>query len=257
MNAFRPCIVIPYYDHPLTIGATLDGLTPLRVPCWVVDDGSGSLAADALASAASRHSWVHVVKHARNLGKGAAVLTGCRAAAQCGHTHALQVDADGQHRLSDASAMLELASASPESLILGVPIFDSTIPRVRLIGRYLTHAMVAVNTLSLAIRDSMCGYRVYPLAQLLALAETTAVGSHMEFDAEVAVRLSWSGVDIVNLPTPVTYPADGVSHFKLWRDNVRISAMHTRLFFGMLWRLPQLLLRPLAASAGRPERTLT
>jgi glycosyltransferase involved in cell wall biosynthesis len=255
MITFRPCIVIPYYDHPLTIGATLDGLAPLQVPCWVVDDGSDARAADALSVVASRHPWVTVKRHASNLGKGAAVLTGSRAAAGAGRTHVLQVDADNQHRLNDAPAMLELAAASPRALILGMPIYDATVPRVRLVGRYLTHAMVTINTLSLAIRDSMCGFRVYPLAELIAVADTASLGSRMEFDIEVAVRLSWSGVDIVNKPTPVTYPPDGVSHFKLWRDNVRITAMHTRLFFGMLRRLPRLALRPLAAASVQRSAT--
>jgi hypothetical protein len=59
----------------------------------------------------------------------------------------------------------------------------------------------------------------------------------------VIVRLFWEGVPIVNLPTPITYRADNVSHFHLWRDNLRISRMHACLFFGMLRRLPRLLRR--------------
>ena len=61
----------------------------------------------------------------------------------------------------------------------------------------------------------------------------------MEFDPEILVRAVWAGMPVVSMPTNVTYPIDGVSHFKMWRDNVRISWMHTRLFFGMLWRAPR------------------
>src|SRR5262249_59137376 len=46
----------------------------------------------------------------------------------------------------------------------------------------------------------------------------------------------WEGLPIINVPTWVTYPRDGVSHFRLWRDNLRISGTHTRLVLGMLWR---------------------
>jgi hypothetical protein len=102
---------------------------------------------------------------------------------------------------------------------------------------------VWINTLSLEIRDAMCGFRVYPIAPTLALADKVRLGTRMEFDAEVIVRLFWEGVPVVNLPTPITYPADNVSHFHLWRDNLRISRMHARLFFGMLRRLPRLLRR--------------
>ena len=115
-------------------------------------------------------------------------------------------------------------------------------PKGRLYGRYLTHVWVWINTLSLAIKDSMCGFRVYPLVRTLA-AIVPSIGKRMDFDPEIAVRLVWAGTQVVNLPTRVTYPADGVSHFDVWRDNLRISAMHTRLFFGMLWRLPGLLWR--------------
>ena len=116
-------------------------------------------------------------------------------------------------------------------------------PTGRLVGRYATHVWVWINTLSFDIADSMCGFRLYPLAPTLALLDRARIGRRMDFDTEVIVRLHWAGVPVRNLPTPVRYPSDGVSHFDVWRDNVRISRMHARLFFGMLRRLPRLLLR--------------
>ena len=89
------------------------------------------------------------------------------------------------------------------------------------------------------IRDSMCGFRVYPLAPVLKLIDEETVGRRMDFDPEIIVRLHWRGIGVHNLATPVRYPTDGVSHFDVWRDNVRISRMHTRLFFGMIARLPR------------------
>ena len=109
-------------------------------------------------------------------------------------------------------------------------------PRSRQYGRYLTHVWVWINTLSFEIRDSMCGLRVYPLAPTCAIWRAHASGARMDFDTEIMVRLHWSGVRIIAMPTQVTYPRDGVSHFKMLKDNVYISWMHTRLFFGMLWR---------------------
>jgi hypothetical protein len=100
-----------------------------------------------------------------------------------------------------------------------------------------------VNTLSFSIRDSMCGFRVYPLAETLRVWDANRIGTRMDFDTEILVRLYWQGLEVINLPTRVTYPIDGVSHFRLWRDNLRISWMHTRLFFGMLLRLPRLMMR--------------
>ncbi len=244
MNEFRPCIVIPYFNHPLTIAATLAALRPLALPCWVADDGSTAEAAATLALAArAQGDWVRVLRDPINQGKGAAVLNACRAAAAAGHTHALQVDADGQHALADAPRLLALSRDEPRALVLGEPRFDDSVPRSRLYGRHATHVWVWINTLSLSIRDSMCGFRVYPIAVLLDVAARERVGLRMQFDTEVAVRLYWRGTPVINAPTRVVYPMGGVSHFDLWRDNLRIAAMHTRLFFGMLRRLPRLLRR--------------
>jgi hypothetical protein len=75
------------------------------------------------------------------------------------------------------------------------------------------------------------------------LLKTTRIGRRMDFDIDIVVRLYWQGTDAVNVPTRVRYPYDGVSHFKLWRDNAMISMIHARLFLGMLVRFPQLLIR--------------
>jgi glycosyltransferase involved in cell wall biosynthesis len=250
--AFRPCVVIPHYNHPRSLATTVQRLRVLDVPVWITDDGSEPPArAEARAVADAASPQVRLVQHEHNFGKGAAVISACRAAHEAGFTHALQVDADGQHDLRDAARLLTLARDNPRALVLGVPRFDASVPRARLYGRYVTHAWVWIHTLSLAIRDSMCGFRVYPLAPMLEVVHQEQLGMRMEFDTEVIVRMFWRGTPVVNVPTSVSYPSDGVSHFRLWRDNVRISRMHARLFFGMLWRAPRLLRRRAAGQAPR------
>jgi glycosyltransferase involved in cell wall biosynthesis len=243
-DPFRPCLVIPVFDHERGLAPLLARLKPLGLHCILVDDGSGATCREALTGVQAREAdWVELLRHPVNLGKGAAVQSGLRAAARRGFSHAVQVDADGQHRAEDVPRFLEAARATPQALIAGCAVFDDSVPLARRLGRCATHLWVWINTLSLAIRDGLCGFRVYPVAATLALAESVALGARMEFDAEVAVRLCWAGVPVVNLRTPVIYPSDGVSHFRLWRDNVRISRMHARLFVGMLRRLPRLLRR--------------
>jgi glycosyltransferase involved in cell wall biosynthesis len=238
------CIVIPFYNHERAIGATVAALRPHGVPCWIVDDGSHVDAAAVLDQvAAAEKSWVRVLHCQPNRGKGHAVMAGFRAALAAGFSHGLQVDADGQHDAADVPKMLALARQHPEAIIAGVPLYDASVPKARLYGRYITHFWVWVHTLSLTIRDSMCGFRVYPLASTLRVCDRQHIGERMDFDTEILVRLYWEGVEVVNMPTRVTYPLDGVSHFRMGRDNLRISWMHTRLFFGMLWRLPRLLAR--------------
>jgi glycosyltransferase involved in cell wall biosynthesis len=184
-----------------------------------------------------------------NQGKGAAVMAGLAAAASAGFSHVLQIDADGQHDPTDLPRFVAAADADPQSVVCGRPVFDASIPRHRFYLRYLTNAMVWLNTLSFDIPDSMCGLRVYPLPVVLPILTAEPPGRRMDFDSEVLVRLHWHGVRMQWLPTRVCYPLDGISHFRLVRDNWLITRMHTRLFFGMLRRSPRLLARKLRVVA--------
>ncbi|MCU7375045.1 hypothetical protein PEC18_30565 [Paucibacter sp. O1-1] len=168
-------------------------------------------------------------------------MSGLRQAYRDGFSHALQVDADGQHNLTDIPLMISTSEQHPAALISGQPQYDESVPKGRLYGRYITHFWVWIETLSFDIQDSMCGFRVYPLAATEQLFSQQALGERMDFDIEVMVKLHWQGTAVVHVPTKVIYPEDGISHFQGVRDNVRISWMHTKLFFGMLARLPRII----------------
>lgn len=237
--------VIPVYNHGGPIAGVVEALRGHGLPVLLVDDASEPGCAAVLDHLALQPE-VTLLRLPVNEGKGGAVIAGLRRAAQLGWTHALQIDADGQHDTRDVPAFAAAATAAPTQMICGYPIYDDSVPKARLYGRYATHIWVWINTLSLAIRDSMCGFRIYPLAGTLPVVEREHIGRRMDFDTEIAVRLYWSGMGVTNVPTRVRYPEDGVSHFRVWQDNVLISAMHTRLFFGMLLRAPKLLWRKLA-----------
>jgi len=238
----KPCAVIPVYNHERAVPAVVAELLAAGLPCVLVDDASSPACAAVLQQLAE-HERVHLVSLALNQGKGGAVMAGLREAARQGFTHALQVDADGQHDLTDVRRFLEQSEAHPQALICGYPQFDVSVPKGRLYARYLTHVWVWINTLSLQIRDSMCGFRVYPLAPALALINAVKLGTRMDFDTEILVRLAWRNQPMRWLPTRVHYPADGLSHFRLVHDNALISRMHAKLFFGMLLRAPVILWR--------------
>lgn len=231
MNAptdFRPCVLIPTYDNPRTIAQVVERVRAYIPDVVVIDDHSGPEGREAVAALGAA-GLAHVQRRDVNGGKGAAVKTGFVFARALGFTHALQLDADGQHDLDRIPAFLEAARAAPDALILGYPEYDADAPRGRRIARKITTFWVHVETWSKAIRDPMIGFRVYPLA---AVDVAQKCADRMDFDIEVAVRLAWQRVPIVNLPVAVRYlSADegGVSHFRMFRDNVRISWLHTRL----------------------------
>lgn len=244
-DGFRPCAIIPSHNHWKMTAAVIAACRAQDLPVFLIDDGSSEPARSALAAlGAGDLGGGGFYRCPQNLGKGGAVVQGFQLAMAAGFTHALQIDADGQHDVAGLPRLLEQARRRPQALVTGVPIYDASIPKGRAIGRWITHVWVWIETLSFAIRDSMCGFRVYPLAtvaQLLAAGEQ--IGQRMDFDTEIMVRLFWRGCEVIEVPVAVTYPADNLSNFDLWRDNLRISAMHARLFFTMLHRLPQILRR--------------
>lgn len=242
-TAFKPCVVIPVYNHEQPLPKIIERLAAFELSCLLIDDGSRESCAEVIRDLAERYSWVQALRLESNCGKGGAVKAGMLLAQSQGFSHAVQIDADGQHDLNDLEKFLAAARANPDAVIIGQPIFDDSIPTLRFYARYLTHVWVYINTLSLAIRDSMCGYRVYPLTSCCRLIQSTKLEQRMAFDVEILVRLYWQGLNMVPIATRVGYPEDGVSHFLGWEDNLRISQTHARLFFGMLLRLPRLLAR--------------
>lgn len=244
-GAFAPCALIPIFNHKDTIARTVAGLRAHGLPVVIVDDGSDEATRAVLDRLALEQPDLYVLRLPYNQGKGRALSAGLLAARDRGYTHALQIDADGQHDVSDVPRFLAESAADPRAMICGRPIYDDSVPRGRLYGRYITHFFVWLETLSMEIHDSMCGFRLYPLEPTCTELARKPFPARMDFDTEAAVRLVWRGVPVRNLPTRVIYPENGLSHFRMWRDNVRISAMHTRLLIGMLPRAPRLLWRRL------------
>lgn len=227
-EAFRPCAVIPTYDNPATVRKVVEGVRRHLQDVVLVDDGSGVEGRRA-AEEIARAGLAHLERLGRNSGKGAAVKAGFAYALRLGFTHALQIDADGQHDPADVPRFLDVARNHPNTLVLGRPVFDSTQPKGRSLARRISIFWVNVETGGRVIDDPQCGFRIYPLADSIAVA---ARGNHMEFDQELPVRLVWAGTPVLNLPTRVRYLSKeqgGVSHFDLVRDNLRISWLHTRL----------------------------
>lgn len=239
--SFSPCIVVPVYNHSDTITSTVEGLRACGLPFFIIDDGSDRASRAVLQTLAADDAQITLECFDTNQGKGAAVACGLELAFDRGYTHALQIDADGQHDSRDAPHLLELARANPDSVISAQPVYDSSVPRMRHLSRYITHFWVALETLSLDPPDTMCGFRVYPLAQTHGLISSAPLGRRMDFDIEIIVRLLWQGVPLLRYDTKVRYPEAGRSHFRYFSDNLLISRMHARLFFGMIFNLPTVL----------------
>jgi len=233
----KPCVVIPHYNSNGALRGVLERLDALKLPVIVVDDGSDAMDLAEAKSSCADHGAT-LVERAVNGGKGAALKTGLLEAHARGFTHALQVDADGQHRVEDIPFFLEASRKRPEALILCSPLYGDDVPLGRLVGRQISRIWAWIETLSFAISDPLIGFRVYPLEPSVRLVQRGVLGDRMEFDLQIAVRLRWLGLPVVNIPSPIGYPQGGVSHFRMVADNAKLSGAHTRLVLGMLRRLP-------------------
>lgn len=229
-------VVVPCFDHGRTVGAVVEGLVPSGLPCLLVDDGSGPDTRAVLDALAARHACVTLERHATNRGKGAALKTGYRAAAARGWEGAIQLDADGQHDPADVKRFADAMQRNPGALVLGVPVFDASVPRSRLYARQLSRGLVWAACLSRVVTDPLCGFRGIPLGPTLRVLERVPTGDRMEFEPELAVRLVWEGVPVVTLPTRIVYPQGGLSHFSLARDYPLLASLYARLLAGMLPR---------------------
>ena len=242
-------ILIPTYNTGGKVLQTVWDARQIWQPVWVVVDGSTDGTLEALQALARDDPAIRVLALPRNRGKGAAILHGLRVAGVDGYTHAMTMDADGQHPTDKIREFMAASEANPDALILGQPLFDASAPRVRVHGRKLSNWCVDLETLGAGIGDSLFGFRVYPVAPLREIMERQPWMRGFDFDAEAAVRLCWRGVRPIRLPAPVRYfrPEEGgVSHFNYLRDNALLTWMHIRLILESLLRLPLLLRRRLA-----------
>ena len=243
----RHLVLIPSYNTGAKLFETVAAAQRCAQPVWVVIDGSTDGTGEALVEQARRDPSLRVLRRAENGGKGAAVFDGLRAAEAASFTHVLVMDADGQHPAAAIAQFVSLSRARPEAMILGVPVFDETAPRIRVVGRRVSNSLAQLETLG-EVGDSLFGFRVYPVGALRQIMEKTRFMRRFDFDVEAAVRLCWSGLPAINVPAPVRYfgvAEGGVSHFHYWRDNLLLAWMHARLLAGFLPRLPRLVARRL------------
>ena len=236
-------VIIPTYNPGPKVYETVAAARAQWAPVWVVVDGSTDGTAEGLLHMAAGDPQLRVLVLPRNRGKGAAVLVGLHAARAEGYTHALAMDSDGQHPAELIPRFMQLSAEHPRVMVLGQPIFDASAPRIRVQGRRLSNVCTDFETLWAGIGDSLFGFRVYPVAELIEVMQHQPWMRRFDFDAEVAVRLAWRGVAPLAVPAPVKYlrPEEGgVSHFRYLRDNVLLAWMHIRLVLGFLPRLPML-----------------
>jgi hypothetical protein len=250
-------VLIPSYNPGAKVAETVRAARQYWNPVWVVVDGSTDGTGQMLVDMARDDDGLRVIMLPTNRGKGAAVLYGIEQAAREGYTHALCMDSDGQHPAPCIPEFMDRSRRHPGHMILGLPVFATDAPALRVQGRKISNWWANLETLGMGIGDSLFGFRVYPIAPLCKVMRGQIWMRRFDFDPEAVVRLCWEGVHPINIPAPVRYfqPGEGgVSHFNYWRDNRLLTWMHIRLMVEFGLRLPILLHRRIIGRLTGYER---
>lgn len=236
---YKPVLVIPSYNPGGLVEGVVQSVVGHGVPVWVMVDGSNDESLDILGRLAKEHSNLRVFEFPSNRGKGSVMFEAAETALSEGFTHLHSFDSDGQHPADYVPKFLELSEQSPEAMVLGKPQFGEEAPLERIWGRKAANFWTSVVTMGGGIGDSLFGMRVYPVPELYRAMSSTRWARRFDFEPETVVRLSWLGVDAINLSTPVRYLNEaegGVSHFRYLRDNCLLTGMYARLLIESFFR---------------------
>ena len=220
----RFAIVIPVYNHGLTVARVAQKAMKWLLPVIVVDDGS----TDDTPIRVQSVQGIQLIRHPYNKGKGATLITGMTAAAKIADW-AICLDADGQHDPEEIAAFVKAARLKPRGIVIGKRSGMKTAPWTSRFGRKFSNFWVWVSGGPL-LCDSQSGYRMYPLPEILGLATRAR---RYQYEVEILALANWSGIPIREVSIHAAYDMDvpRISHFQPWADFWRNAATFSRLIF--------------------------
>ena len=240
------CVIIPTYNNAGTIRQVVEDVSKYCDQILVVNDGSTDQTSAILSTLPPS---VNVVAYDKNRGKGHALVTGFRQAMKMGYTHAITIDADGQHFADDMPRLTAEMNKQPDGIIVGCRnLTEENMPSGNTFANRFSNFWFRLQT-GINLPDTQSGYRLYAFSALRGLGLIT---SRYEAELELLVYAAWSGQSITSVPVKVYYPPaeERVSHFRPVYDFVRISILNTLLCIGALvYGYPRMILRALRRMA--------
>ncbi len=220
------CVIVPTYNNDKTISEVLSEVSSITHDIIVVNDGSTDSTEDIL----KRFGYLKVISYSPNRGKGFAIRKGFEVAIADGFNYAVTIDSDGQHYPSDITQFIDIIDKEPDSLIVGARNLNPEIlSRGSRFANRFSNFWFSFLT-GIKLDDTQTGFRLYPLDRLKKMRFFT---NKYEFELEILVRSAWKRIKIISTPIRVYYPAkaDRISHFRPFKDFVRISLLNTLFVF--------------------------
>jgi len=238
------CVIIPVYNSKNLIIDVIKSVFKYIEELIVVNDGSTDGTLDKLLEF-QKFEKFELISYVKNHGKGYALKQGFRKALELGFTHAITLDADGQHLASDIPVMVQKSESSPEAIIVGARKFDNpNMPEGSRFANKFSNFWFMVQT-GRRLPDTQTGFRVYPLQKIGRMRFIT---NRYETELEILVRAAWRNIPIVSQAIDVYYPpiSERVSHFNGGKDFFRISVLNTVLcFIAVIYGYPSIFFRKL------------
>ncbi|MEO8086709.1 MAG: glycosyltransferase family 2 protein [Bacteroidota bacterium] len=229
------CILIPTYNNAGTLAAVVESVLSFTNRVIVVNDGS----TDTTRNILEKFSQLNVVSIQVNKGKGNALRAGFKEAVKLGYDKAITIDSDGQHFADDIPVFFEKLEQQPDALIVGARnMSGDSIPGKSSFGHKISNFWFHFET-GINLPDTQSGFRLYPIRELSSLNFFT---TKYEFEIEVLVKASWSGIPVVSVPIKVFYAQgkERITHFRPYTDFTRVGILHTWLvILTVLWYFPQ------------------
>lgn len=217
-------VIIPVYNHEQRLEEVMKKSLQLKMPVFVVDDGSTDSSYDKIKS----FQGIYPLRHHENMGKGAAIKTGFREAAKVADW-AITIDADGQHNPQDALKMIQAIPENERPVVVGMRqgMVGREIPWTSRFGRKFSNFWVVLSG-GPRMSDSQSGFRIYPLPESQKL---NVISRRFQFEIEILVKAAWKKIPVIEVPIGVNYApgAERISHFRPFKDFLRNTQTFARM----------------------------
>lgn len=227
-EAQRLFVIVPAYNEARSLKKVISGIQAVLPDAEIIivndgsTDGTGEIA---------KSCDVKVIHHPKNLGKGAALMTGFKVALENGASWIATLDADGQHDPRFLGGLLAPVISKKADLAIGSRMSNlSNMPAHRILSNKISSMLVSWRAGGVRIEDSQCGFRV--ISSTL-LREINLTYNGFQAESELLIRAGMQGFKIISKPISTIYKDRNYSSIRNFHDTIEFILLILQSIF---WR---------------------